>query len=376
MTGDLKAVISKYRSQIKDPDIFFAPDIPARKLRNALKSYARGAEQEEPLLLIDTSIFGGAKRGLVLTRGRICAKNLALTEIATVRAVEAPPGKLYISQEDRYVEGCSCRIYLNDLLFLNVARIKRAENMRLFTAMLKEVCAACGAQSQAVSNADASGIPIDLSRTTCLSCKSSRLHGLIFIEKEGEPPGHPSHNIVYRHILVVQCLDCGRGQVDRRKHDCFDFEEVWDQDEQYALTSHDTTKLASSISACTDPLSPSCGCAVHESLRANCLAPETFWNPGLEDVPRMRVEIERDFPKLNLLTAKVSTSYPGGEVKAEGDVLDGWLEGHWTVWHPDGQKKAEGDFRNDRRTGQWTEWDEQGKVIAAETFKDGYKVAP
>lgn len=382
MGGDVESIVRSYADRIKDREIFFAPDIPARKLRNALNSYARGAQASDVLVLFDTSFFGGAKRGLVLTRSRICAKHLgsppmsyALRELASVQAVEGPPQRLYISKEDKSVEGCSCRIYVNEILLLNVARVKRAENIRLLAEMLKEVCAACGDRFQPTPIVDTSGASIDLSRTTCLSCKSSRLQGLIFIKKEGEPPGHPKHNIVYSHLVVLRCLDCGRGQVDRRKHDCFDFEEVWDQDEQYALSSYETAKLEANIASCPQPLSPFCSCAVHESLNANCPAPTTFWNPGLEDVPRMCVRIEGDFPKLALRSAKVSTSYPGGAVKAEGEVLHGWLSGHWTLWHPSGRKKAEGDFLNDRRTGLWTEWDENGKVVAAKTFKEGYKAA-
>ena len=52
-----------------------------------------------------------------------------------------------------------------------------------------------------------------------------------------------------------------------RTHDCFDFEEAWDQDEWFALNAASGTILQKALADCPKPLSEACACKVHRSLR-------------------------------------------------------------------------------------------------------------
>ena len=48
-------------------NVYLSPNIPLRKLQNALHSYADNVQKEAVLLLFDDTTFGGAKEGVILT---------------------------------------------------------------------------------------------------------------------------------------------------------------------------------------------------------------------------------------------------------------------------------------------------------------------
>jgi len=64
---NISTIVNKYREKIKDDKIFFAPYIPNKKLRNAMNSYASGVNAAEVLLLVDNTVFGSAKAGMLIT---------------------------------------------------------------------------------------------------------------------------------------------------------------------------------------------------------------------------------------------------------------------------------------------------------------------
>jgi serine/threonine protein kinase len=90
----LRNVVTAYRSRISDPNVFFHPDIPPAKLRNALSTYATGARRsrEQVFLLYDYTILGNAKDGFLITeRGlffRGAPGEIALSEIRSVSLIE------------------------------------------------------------------------------------------------------------------------------------------------------------------------------------------------------------------------------------------------------------------------------------------------
>ena len=67
MTEQVKQIVRDYSARIKDSHIFFQPDIPQKKLRNALISYAEGVQEQDVLVLVDNTVFGSAKDGALLT---------------------------------------------------------------------------------------------------------------------------------------------------------------------------------------------------------------------------------------------------------------------------------------------------------------------
>ena len=84
-------VVRTHSSRINDYSIYFAPDIKKKKMRKAIKSYAQGVEPEDILMLIDNTVFGSAKKGLLLTSESLYGysmfsdpKKIDLREIETV----------------------------------------------------------------------------------------------------------------------------------------------------------------------------------------------------------------------------------------------------------------------------------------------------
>lgn len=72
----VESIVQKYVSRIRDKHVYFSPNIPAKKLESAIAAYASQARFEKPLLLIDNTIFGNAKDGLLLTASRVYSHNI------------------------------------------------------------------------------------------------------------------------------------------------------------------------------------------------------------------------------------------------------------------------------------------------------------
>lgn len=72
--------------------VYFAPRIPARKLSAARGNYAADIKDEDVVALFDTTVFGGAKEGIVLTEEGMRIKELmsATTELpwADIRSLD------------------------------------------------------------------------------------------------------------------------------------------------------------------------------------------------------------------------------------------------------------------------------------------------
>ena len=64
------------------------PNIPPKKLRNALESYAPGIAPADVLVLIDDTVFGGAKEGMIITKRKLFSKQILQSPIASELAAE------------------------------------------------------------------------------------------------------------------------------------------------------------------------------------------------------------------------------------------------------------------------------------------------
>ncbi len=126
---EVKKLVEEYRSSIRDGRVYFAPDIPNRKLRNALRTYAAGSEQEEPLILIDNTAFGGAKDGALLTTRKIYAHNI-------LESGQCVP--LEAMRSVTFVEGLTDRVFINDAKFLET-NFPGEPAMRAFVEMLRKI---------------------------------------------------------------------------------------------------------------------------------------------------------------------------------------------------------------------------------------------
>lgn len=94
----LQDFCSRYRCSSR---AYFAPNIPVKKLSGALQSYGGGLKLEEVLVVIDTTVFGGAKEGMLLTDLGIRVKNLGSSFIywswQEIRQIEVSGSDLYIN---------------------------------------------------------------------------------------------------------------------------------------------------------------------------------------------------------------------------------------------------------------------------------------
>lgn len=120
-------------------------------------------------------------------------------------------------------------------------------------------------------------------KKTCASCGSGKLSVAAIIDQEGIPPGEEGHTITYFQVILTHCPECGCGIVERLDHDCFDWEEVFDQYEWYLLDKPDFDTLLDGLKSCPDPMSPDCICAVHLGLRSSVnTLPVNSWGWALE----------------------------------------------------------------------------------------------
>jgi hypothetical protein len=223
------------------------------------------------------------------------------------------------------------------------------------------------------------------SQRLCFTCRSAKLRPLIVLAKEGFPPGDSRHVFGYSHDAIFGCDDCHHGYAEIRRHDCFDFEEVYDQDQVCALDGESIARLTECLPRCPEPTSEKCACKVHQSLRSSWSSlptedtgdfPAVLLHLADADqdrlvIPRVCVEVAGDAPRLARKNGKWLAYDAKGNIKAEGDFSAGQLTGRWTYWYENGQKKAEGEYVRDLREGKWVEWNDRGEVLAEEIFREG-----
>ena len=148
---------------------------------------------------------------------------------------------------------------------------------------------------------------------------------LIWLNKVGEPPGHKDHNISYDHDLVEICPACNGATLVRLRHDCLDFESVYDQYEWYELSPDEGARLREFAARCKRPLDPFCTCAVHKSLKASALTlPSSNWDAVFESAAHRRMITIADGrkPAFKLVGAYVAPPQPVAPPPAPAKPLD------------------------------------------------------
>ena len=80
--------------------IYFTPNIPLKKLSAAMANYAGDVRPEDVLVLMDTTVFGGSKEGMLLTETALRLKEIAVPrrviEWSTIKTIEASEGAVYV----------------------------------------------------------------------------------------------------------------------------------------------------------------------------------------------------------------------------------------------------------------------------------------
>ena len=104
MRNIVKSIFSKY--DLGDTKIFFAPDIPDKKLHNAISAYASGLPPKEALFLIDDTIWGGAKEGIILSKDKLFLHELAtdpvIVPLGDIKDIYAQKKDIYINNKKSF----------------------------------------------------------------------------------------------------------------------------------------------------------------------------------------------------------------------------------------------------------------------------------
>ncbi|MBB3801108.1 curved DNA-binding protein CbpA [Xanthomonas arboricola] len=103
--------------------IFVAPRIPQKKLAGALESYGQGLHPQDVVVLIDDTLFGGAREGVLITEAQIrCKAVFQPVEIRLLGVLSA------ITTEGKYV-------YINCERFADLNMPNRGDLKALFNAV-------------------------------------------------------------------------------------------------------------------------------------------------------------------------------------------------------------------------------------------------
>lgn len=121
--SSVEYIVRKYADQISDSRIWFAPDIPSNKLQSALRSYATDVSPNEVLMLVDETLFGGCKDGMLITHRKIYAHQFLEApksiEITSIKSVE---------MKNKDGTFSASKLIVNDEKWLDLAIIDRAKN--------------------------------------------------------------------------------------------------------------------------------------------------------------------------------------------------------------------------------------------------------
>ncbi|MDZ4284244.1 MAG: hypothetical protein U1A28_00265, partial [Patescibacteria group bacterium] len=102
---------------------YFAPCIPSKKLRCAIRGYGNGLKPEDVLVLIDDTVFGGGGRGAMLTQHEV-----------RMAALWDAPFRLAWS-EIRRLDVRGQAIYINTQRAIGFKMVKSSELRRLIDAV-------------------------------------------------------------------------------------------------------------------------------------------------------------------------------------------------------------------------------------------------
>lgn len=104
----LRDLLAKRFGERQFGRIYFTPHIPLKKLSAAMANYAGDVRPEEVLVLMDTTVFGGSKEGMLLTETALRLKEIGaprrVMEWSTVTTIEASEGAVYV--DSRKVMDC------------------------------------------------------------------------------------------------------------------------------------------------------------------------------------------------------------------------------------------------------------------------------
>lgn len=172
--------------------VFVAPNIPLAKLTGALQSYGRGKGVRDIVALVDTTMMGGAREGLMLTEEELLHKELM-----------QQPGALPWSHV-REIEAIKEKVQINGRTFMECTLVDAHEIKRLcegvagFLASRQQVGSNQGQRSEQRSSKSSAAVALHETAKT-------EIVKLCRMLDEVEPPGHElidrDHVVEYFELL-------------------------------------------------------------------------------------------------------------------------------------------------------------------------------
>ena len=96
MNERVAAIIRSYSSKFSETKASFSPEIPPNKIINGIKTYAPGISGNDVLFLLDSSLFGNGKEGVILNEDTLFLRNpfekpktIAIKDIQNITIKEA-----------------------------------------------------------------------------------------------------------------------------------------------------------------------------------------------------------------------------------------------------------------------------------------------
>jgi hypothetical protein len=130
----IREIVARYDPMITDNHFYFQPNIPSKKLTNALEAYARDIMPEDVLVLFDNTAFGSAKNGAILTETRLYAHDDGYDPvIITLFSIEEVSTNEGVGWNDPLPV-----LLVNGLPFLDLAKPEK-QSKHQFVRMLREI---------------------------------------------------------------------------------------------------------------------------------------------------------------------------------------------------------------------------------------------
>ena len=123
-------LIASYADKLKDDRIFLKPHIPDDKLSRAIKHYGGDVKKNDVLLLLDSSVFGSNRSGLIITAESAYSKRLFIF---------SEPTSYKFSEIKNIDTDEKCAVlFINDNYFLDVNLLEKSARINLLV-MLQEL---------------------------------------------------------------------------------------------------------------------------------------------------------------------------------------------------------------------------------------------
>ena len=97
----VEEIVAKHRARIKDPAIWFTPNIPPKKLQGAIRSYAQAVSPGDVLMLVDNTVFGGCGDGMLITRDGLYAHYIGGPKAISIQLIKT----VNVVDEDLFING-------------------------------------------------------------------------------------------------------------------------------------------------------------------------------------------------------------------------------------------------------------------------------